>query len=177
LPTNESVEVLPGHIVSLTNYYTLAILWSNPPPITYGSPLTTNQLNAIVPAITNNPPGTYTYTPTFGQVLDVGPNILTVTFTPPDTNLYGNVGATNSVELMVLPVVVPQIQSVSLSGTSFTFTCSTMSNGTYQIQYTTNLAGNIWTNLGPPIIATSSTAMVSDSVSNVQQFYRVLAVP
>ena len=177
LPTNESVEVLPGHIISLTNYYTLAVNWSNPPPIAYGTPLSTNQLNATVPAITNTPAGSYTYSPTFGQVLDVGQHTLTVTFTPADTNLYGNEGATNTVELIVMPAVAPQIQMVNQSGTSFTFTCSTVPNVTYQVQYTTNLANNIWTNLGPPIVASNSTATASDSISNVQQFYRVLVVP
>jgi len=70
------------------------ITWTPPAPIVYGTPLTTNQLNATSPV-----PGTFTYTPSNGVVLPAGSNNLIVVFTPTDTNYAP---ATSSVPLLVL---------------------------------------------------------------------------
>ena len=72
---------------------------------------------------------------------------------------------------------LPVIQSAKRSGDSFTFTWSTTATQMYQIQCTTNLTQNAWTNLGGPIAATNSTATASDSISNSQMFYRVVLLP
>jgi hypothetical protein len=47
----------------------------------------------------------------------------------------------------------------------------------YQVQFTTNLAQNAWTDLGSPIAATNSTASAFDAMSNSQKFYRVVLLP
>jgi hypothetical protein len=70
--------------------------WTNPAPITYGAPLTSNQLNA-----TANVPGGFAYNQTNGAVLDAGTNTLSVIFTPADTTDYSSV--TDSVSLVVSP--------------------------------------------------------------------------
>ena len=72
----------PGH--RLTNYSvtlnngTLTVLsisslvtWTNPAPVIYGTPLSSNQLDALASV-----PGTLVYTPTNGTVLNAGTNTL-----------------------------------------------------------------------------------------------------
>ncbi len=60
------------------------ITWFNPLDIVYGTPLSTDQLNAITTV-----PGTWVYTPASGIVLNAGQNQnLTVTFTPDDIANY-----------------------------------------------------------------------------------------
>ena len=71
------------------------ITWSNPAPITYGTALSSNQLNA-----TANVPGSFGYNPTNGAVLNAGTNMLSVVFMPTDTNDYRSV--TDTVSLIVL---------------------------------------------------------------------------
>jgi hypothetical protein len=73
---------------------TPAIAWTTPTPIAYGTPLSAAQLNATSPV-----PGTFTYSPATGKVLNAGTQNLTVTFTPTDTADY--VTATDSVILTV----------------------------------------------------------------------------
>ena len=72
------------------------LTWPAPSPITYGTALSSNQLDA-----TANVPGSFAYTPTNGAVLDVGTNTLCVVFTPANTNQY--VTVTDCVSLVVLP--------------------------------------------------------------------------
>ena len=69
------------------------ITWTNPVPIIYGTPLSSNQLNA-----TATVGGTFVYSPTNGTVLNVGSNTLSVVFTPTDTLDYNP--ATNTVTLV-----------------------------------------------------------------------------
>jgi MBG domain (YGX type)/Kelch motif len=61
--------------------------WPNPANIVFGTALSGNQLNA-----TASVPGTFTYTPPVGTVLNAGSGqTLTVTFTPTDATDYNNV--------------------------------------------------------------------------------------
>lgn len=59
------------------------ITWANPGPITYGTALSSTQLNA-----TASVPGSLSYTPPAETILNGGPNQLSVTFTPTDTAHY-----------------------------------------------------------------------------------------
>jgi hypothetical protein len=72
------------------------LTWTNPAPITYGTALSSNQLNA-----TANVPGTNNYTPPAGVVLSAGTNLLSDIFTPTDSADYSVV--TGGVTLVVLP--------------------------------------------------------------------------
>ena len=86
-------------VISVTVTSTVpTITWSPVGPITYGTPLGTNQLNATLSV-----PGTPVYNPTNGTVLPVGTNILSVTYTPTDTN-YAPVSTTR--QLVVLPATL-----------------------------------------------------------------------
>jgi hypothetical protein len=71
------------------------ITWANPADITYGTPLSSTQLNA-----TANVPGTFTYSPSAGAVLSAGNGqTLTVSFTPTDSANYA--GDTADVQINV----------------------------------------------------------------------------
>jgi PKD repeat protein len=70
------------------------ITWSNPADITYGTALSSSQLNAVASV-----PGTLTYTPASGTTLGAGTQTLRVDFVPTDTTSYENVSA--SVPLVV----------------------------------------------------------------------------
>ncbi len=97
------------------------ITWTNPSPIIYGAPLTTNQLNS-----TANVVGSFAFNPPAGTILDTGTNTLSVIFTPTDTVNYSN--ATNTVRLVVSPAPLAIIatnrgkmygQTILFSGTEF----------------------------------------------------------
>lgn len=103
------------------------VTWSTPSPITYGTVLTTNQLDA-----TANLPGTFVYNPSVSTVLNAGTNALSVVFTPMDTNDYQS--ATNFVMLTVLPapLTVTAANFTRPQGTTnpvFTGTITGLQNG------------------------------------------------
>ena len=94
-PTDTTDYTIANASVQLTvNKAGSAITWPTPSPITYGTPLSSVQLDASA-----NVPGTFVYTPSFGTVLMAGPQTLSVTFTPNDTTDYTT--ATSSVPLLV----------------------------------------------------------------------------
>lgn len=70
------------------------ITWSNPAGITYGTPLSSTQLNA-----TANVSGMFAYTPGTGTVLSAGTQMLSVVFTPGDATDYNT--ATATVQIVV----------------------------------------------------------------------------
>ena len=71
-----------------------AITWNTPAAISYGTALSSAQLNA-----TANVPGTFAYTPSAGTVLKAGKQKLSAVFTPTDTKTYS--AATAAVQLAV----------------------------------------------------------------------------
>ena len=75
-----------------------AITWVTPAPITYGTPLSSVQLDA-----TTSIPGDFVYTPDAGTVLPAGNQTLSVTFTPTDPSTAGFQAATATVTLQVNP--------------------------------------------------------------------------
>ena len=103
-----------------TNYYTATktvqinvlkatptVTWANPADITYGTALSGTQLNAtftwVVNGSTVTVPGTATYTPLGGTVLNAGNNQnLHVYLTPADTTNYN--GISKDVKINVQPV-------------------------------------------------------------------------
>jgi hypothetical protein len=68
---------------------TPSINWAAPAVITYGTALSSVQLNA-----TSSVPGTFVYSPASGTVLGAGQQTLTVTFTPTDSTDYATATAT-----------------------------------------------------------------------------------
>jgi hypothetical protein len=144
------------------NQATPTINWPTPSPITYGTPLSATQLNAVASV-----PGTYVYNPAAGTVLNAGNQLLSVTFTPTDSTDYKQ--ATGSVNLQVNQAsqtisftthapaqwVYGQfftVAAVSTSGLPITYTSSgactnngpvyTMTSGTGTCNVTANQPGN-----------------------------------
>jgi Flp pilus assembly CpaE family ATPase/2-keto-3-deoxy-6-phosphogluconate aldolase len=64
------------------------VTWPTPAPVVYGTPLGAAQLNA-----TASVPGRFVYTPTAGEVLSVGIQTLTATFTPAESTDYASAEA------------------------------------------------------------------------------------
>lgn len=78
------------------------ITWSAPAAITYGTALSSAQLNA-----TANVPGTFSYTPPLGSVLNAGNGqTLSVTFTPDDVFVYGPSTATVAINVQRAPLTI-----------------------------------------------------------------------
>ena len=73
-----------------------ALAWTAPSQITYGTPLSTVQLNASASV-----PGTFTYSPSLGTVLNAGIHQLSVTFSPTDSSKY--VTVTGNTSILVKP--------------------------------------------------------------------------
>ncbi len=88
-------------LTQVVNKIVPAITWPTPGAITYGTPLSATQLNATAtnPVGGATVPGTLTYTPNLGTVLNAGQQTLNVLFTPTDLATYTT--ATGSVTLVV----------------------------------------------------------------------------
>ena len=109
---------------------TPVITWSAPGDITYGTALSATQLNA-----TTSVPGTLTYDPLAGTVLNAGTRTLSVTFTPADAANYA--GASKSVTIEVAqatPVITWSAPAGITYGTAL---------GAAQLSATTTVAGTL----------------------------------
>jgi hypothetical protein len=113
-PTDATDYTIATATVTLVvNQANPTLNWTTPSAISYGTPLSSTQLNA-----TASVPGNLVYSPAIGAVLLAGSQTLSVTFTPTDTIDY--VTANTSVMLTVIGVVT---QSPAItSGSSATFT-------------------------------------------------------
>ena len=75
---------------------TPTITWSQPAAITYGTALSSTQLDATE---TPSTAGTWSYTPSAGAVLGAGSQTLSVTFTPSDTTDYSSASASTTITI------------------------------------------------------------------------------
>ena len=81
--------------------------------------------------------------------------------------------------VVTLTLTLPPITTAFSPGSGqLDFTWGAVSNLTYQLQCTTNLAAPDWTDLGSPITATNDSASTTATAgSDGQRFYRVRLVP
>jgi uncharacterized repeat protein (TIGR03803 family) len=94
------------------------------------------------------------------------------TYTVIVSNALGSVTSAGAVLTVVGP---PVFQSVAQGGGMLAFTWSAAPGQSYQVQSTTNLAANTWTNLGNAITTTNASLTASNALGTAsQQFYRVL---
>lgn len=108
------------------NQITPAISWTAPAAISYGTPLSTAQLNATSGSV----PGTFYYTPPAGTVLAAGVQTLSATFLPSDTTDYSSPTATVSLTVnKTTPTIALATSGTPSSyGTQVTLT-ATLSSG------------------------------------------------
>jgi len=88
------------------NRITPVIAWPLPASISYGTPLGDLQLNATASANGVAVPGTLTYTPPLGAILQAGTRTLQVAFTPFDAATYGTQTMTMSITIDRAPLSV-----------------------------------------------------------------------
>jgi len=118
-----------------------ALIWNNPAAITYGTVLSSIQLDA-----TANVPGSFVYVPAAGKVLNTGTNILSAIFTPTDTTDYNSVTGYVGVVVSPAPLSVRANNATRQYGAAnpvFTGTITGLKNGdnitaTYSSSATTN---------------------------------------
>jgi hypothetical protein len=91
--TQQTLSSSAQVMISAASANTATISWNPPASIPYGTALSGTQLNA-----TADVPGTFSYTPAAGTVLNAGAQTLTATFTPTDTSASP---ATATVQLTV----------------------------------------------------------------------------
>jgi len=109
---------------------------------------------------------------------------------PADAGTSASAGASNGFRLAVwgtdeLGLTVsdsvstrPVLQAAVQAGSNIRLRWNAIRSGTYQVQYTTDLAQGHWTNLGSSLIATSDSATTSDtSWPDAHRFYRVALLP
>ncbi len=81
-------------------------------------------------------------------------------------------------DVSVAPISAPTFQGVTLANGGVTLTWTALPGLAYQVQYTTNLAGNLWNNLGGAVTATNTTLTLSDiQPPGQQRLYRVVLSP
>ena len=105
---------------------TPAITWAAPSAITYGTALSTAQLNA-----TSATPGSFAYTPAAGTVLTPGTQTLQVTLTPSDSTDYNSASATVSINVgAATPTLTfAPIANVTTNATPFSVNATSASPG------------------------------------------------
>jgi Flp pilus assembly CpaE family ATPase len=94
------------------------ITWPTPDQITYGTPLSTAQLNAVASV-----PGSFAYNPGVGAVLAAGQHTPSVTFTPDDSADYTPIQAAVALTVaMAIPAITWQAPEPISSGTALSAT-------------------------------------------------------
>jgi glucuronoarabinoxylan endo-1,4-beta-xylanase len=90
-------QAASASVTLIVNQATPVITWPSPASVVQGATLSSTQLDA-----TANVPGSFSYSPAAGTVLNTaGTNTLSTTFSPTDTTDYTTAGAT--VSLLVIP--------------------------------------------------------------------------
>lgn len=122
--------------------------WTAPAAITYGTALSTKQLNAYS-AIA----GTFAYTPAAGTVLTAGSHTLSATFTPTDTVDYATVTVTNSITVnQATPVITWKMPAAITYGTALSAT---------QLDAAANTSGTFTYTPGAGTVLTAGTQTLS----------------
>ena len=158
-PTDTTDYTTATSNVTLTvNQATPSITWATPAAITYGTALSTTQLNA-----SSTVAGTYAYSPAAGTVLTAGSQPLSVTFTPTDTTDYTT--ATSSVTLTVNQATPPITWATPAAITYGTALSATQLNASSTVAgkfVYTPAAGTVLTAGSQPLSVTFSPTDTTD---------------
>jgi hypothetical protein len=182
--------------LSATNSFTVVVEAIHNAPALGSQPnRTVAELTTLV--VTNHatandiPPLTLTYSlvnPPAGAAIDTNG---VITWTPsetqgPGTNILTTVvtdngapplSATNSFDVIVLRLN-PSFESIIQVGPSVILTWNSLTGRTYRLQYSEDLASNIWTDLPPDTTAMSTSSSATNEIgASPQRFYRVILLP
>jgi hypothetical protein len=138
-----------GSVSLVVNKATPVLTWPTPASITYGTQLSSTQLDA-----TANVPGTLVYAPPSGTVLAVGNQTLSVTFTPTDSVDYNS--ATKQVTLVVTQ------PAITLSPSSLNFGNVTLGGA--------GLLTETVTNTGSTTLKITSVSLSPGTLSTFETF-------
>jgi len=102
-----ATNMLLGWEIELAGTAYPALTWNNPADIVYGTALGASQLNATFTFNSTNVPGTFTYTPAGGTVLNAGlAQTISVTFTPDNTNNFLAVSTNVAINVLRAPLTI-----------------------------------------------------------------------
>jgi hypothetical protein len=96
------------------------------------------------------------------------------------TNAHGTNSASAVLTVMPSVVVVPptQLSGISVSGTQFIFSYTTVAGATYQLESTTNLSSGVWVAAGSSVLGTGAPVSTTNSIGSTgQQFFRLSITP
>jgi hypothetical protein len=94
------------------------ITWTAPTAITYGTPLTSAQLDASA-----NVAGAFSYSPGLGAILPAGKQTLSAIFTPSNTSDYSSTTATTTIVVnQATPVIIWELPANIYAGTPLSAT-------------------------------------------------------
>ena len=171
LPTDPIDYSSATSSISLTvTKATPVISWSAPSTITYGTPLSSTQLDA-----TSTLTGSFTYSPVAGTVLSAGSHTLTVRFSPSNTTDYttATVSVTLTVSQATTTLDLVASNSSPTLGTAITLTATASSNAGTPAGSVTFYSGT--TSLGKGTlsggVATLSTSALTVGLQSVTAVY------
>ena len=128
------------------------ITWANPAAITYGTALGATQLNAAASV-----PGTFTYAPAAGALLNAGNSqSLSVVFTPTDSGTYASITANVSINVLRAALTIKADNKQRSVGTA---------NPALTATYTGFVNGDTVASLDEPV-ALATTATKNSLVGN-----------
>jgi uncharacterized repeat protein (TIGR03803 family) len=172
--TNQGGQALGGGIYRLPGpivvKQTPAITWSNPADIIYGTALSATQLNA-----TASVPGTFTYTPVLGNVLNAANGqTLHADFAPTDIANYNNASANVSINVLQATTTISvnnMPNNVNIGGTftpTFTYAGDGIKSVTSSSLGTCTVSGGIvsFVGAGPCTVVAHATAGVNYAAAN-----------
>ena len=92
---------------------------------------------------------------------------------------HNKVAPYNVIEAEVSLTLVAErpVLRVAQSGGRLRLTWDALAGVTYQLQYATTLPQAVWNDLGQPVTATNTVAVLSDSPADAARFYRLIVRP
>ena len=143
----------PGSLHQPAAPATPILFWNAPSPITYGTALGAQQLNASA-----NVPGTLIYTPSAGSILQPGKQLLSVHFQPSSARYSASTLSANITVLAPTTLSLnPHDQSIFVGETATLLPEITYSDGTQRLTGD----GVLWNSNQPTILAVSSEGVAS----------------
>jgi subtilisin-like proprotein convertase family protein len=161
------------------------LTWVDPSNIVYGAALGESQLNATATYDSTNVPGTFTYTPAAGTVLDAGlGQTLSVTFTPSNSAIFLPITTNVTINVTPAPLTITAGNASKVYGAalpSFTASYSGFVNGDTAASLTTPVtlgtAATASSQVGAYTITTSGAVDANYTITEVHGTLSVTAAP